>query len=70
MSKRNPCGVELVEPRSVPVYRGRPVYHPVIKKSQYERDTEDWASRYRREQITWRVASLVVLAVFAFLVLD
>lgn len=48
----------------------KPVYHPVIKKSQYERDTEDWASRYRREQITWRVASLVVLAVFAFLVLD
>lgn len=48
----------------------KPIYHPVITKSQYQRDTEDWVSRRRREEITWRVASLVVLAVFAFLVLD
>lgn len=48
----------------------KPTYHPVITKSQYQRDTEDWVHRRRREAITWRVASLVVLAVFAFLVLD
>lgn len=48
----------------------KPTYHTVITKSQYQRDTEDWVHRRRREEITWRVASLVVLAVFAFLVLD
>jgi hypothetical protein len=48
----------------------KPTYHPLITKSQYQRDTEDWVHRRRREEITWRVASLVVLAVFAFLVLD
>ena len=52
------------------LYRGRPVYHPIITKSQYQRDTESWVSRRRREEITWRVACLVALAVFAFLVLD
>jgi hypothetical protein len=48
----------------------KPTYRTLITKSQYQRDTEDWVHRRRREEITWRVASLVVLAVFAFLVLD
>ena len=70
MSKPVKCATNYPEPLRVAEYSGKPIYHPVITKSQYQRDTEDWASRRRREEITWRVASLVVLAVFAFLVLD
>jgi hypothetical protein len=48
----------------------KPIYHPVITKSEYLRETEAWQRQRRRQEITWRVASLVVLAMFAFLVLD
>lgn len=63
MSKSHPEYASCVPER-------KPTYHSLITKSQYQRDTEAWVRSRRREEITWRVASLVVLAVFAFLVLD
>ena len=48
----------------------RTIYHPVRTKLEVLRETEDWYRQRRRSEILWRVGSLVVLAVFAFLVLD
>ena len=47
-----------------------PVYHPVRTKAEYLRESAGWYQQRRRSEILWRLGSLVVLAVFAFLVLD
>lgn len=70
MSKPRFCGLEYEEPSGVAAYFGKPTYHPVLPKTEYLRQTEEWQRQYRRSQILWRLGSLVVLAVFAFLVLD
>jgi hypothetical protein len=70
MSKPKPCGVELPVSLSVAAYSGKPIYHRVLPKTEYLRQTEEWQRQYRRAQILWRLGSLAVLAVFAFLVLD
>jgi hypothetical protein len=70
MNNPKMCGTEYVEPRSVAAYSGKPIYHRVLPKTEYLRQTEEWRQQRRRSEILWQVGGLVVLAVFAFLVLD
>jgi len=70
MSKPKMCGTEYSEPLAVAAYSGKPIYHRVLPKTEYLRQTEEWRQQRRRSEILWRVGSLVVLAVVAFLVLD
>jgi hypothetical protein len=64
------CGTEYSASLSVAAYSGKPIYHRVLPKTEYLRQTEEWQQQRRRSEILWRVGGLVVLAVFAFLVLD